>query len=160
MNPIENPTTLLKDWEVEPLGKTAEKEKIFSADDVINAYLQGKKAQADQEKMLRLEKFVGNLKSSIDNSLQIFEFIKKNGFKCHQIFLKIQNIYEFTALFLIAEKDYCDRNFDKIYGKTIDIKKKANQSSTFDFTVILTPKTATFNNKALLIDGFNITYGN
>lgn len=146
-----------QDWNVQPLKQDGES-KVFSADDVIDAYFQGKKAQLNQETQLKIEKLQGNLANAEKLSENIFSYIKENKFECNKVFLKIKDIYSFTAFFLIKEDDYCDDNFLKVYEKTIHIKKEVNTTSTFDFTTILTPNSEHFDNNALLSDGYILSY--
>ena len=146
-----------QDWTIQPLKKEGEL-SVFSADDVIDAYFQGKKAQLNQESQLKIEKLQGNLSNAEKLSEGIFNFIKENNFKCSKVFLKIKDIYSFTSFFLVDEDDYCNDVFLKVYEKTIQIKKEANITSTFDFTTILTPKTEFFDSNVLLADGYILSY--
>lgn len=148
-----------KDWEIKPIKTDPAAGKTFSADDLIDAYFNGKRDQIDQERQLRIEKLNGNLRKAAQLSVQIFDFIKDSGFTCNMVYLKVKNIYSFTALFLVDEDDYCDDSFLQVYEKTIEIKKAENTSTTFDYSTILTPTTKYFDKKSILVDGYILSYG-
>lgn len=145
--------TAKKDWEVKEIKKDT-----FSSDDLINAYFKGRTDQADQEKQLRLEKFKSNLDKAQDLSENIFGYIKSNGYNCNRVYLRVKDIYSYTSLFLINEDDYCNDAFLKVYDKTIQVKKEVNNSNIFDFTTILTADNENLDHKALLADGYILSY--
>lgn len=147
-----------KDWKLNPI-KTDKGTDRFSADDLIDAYFNGKRDQMDEEKQLRLDKLKENIEKASTLSVEIFNHIAELGFKCEMIFLKVKSIYNFTSLFLIEENDFCDDRFLEVYEKTISIKSTVNTGKTFDFTTILTPSTSSFDKKSVLADGYILSYG-
>lgn len=149
---------LTSTWEKTPIREEKGK-KTFSSDDLIDAYLKGKKAQADQDNQMRLEKLEYNLKKAMELSEGMFSAIKSSGFSCDQVRLKIKDIYHFSSVFIVGEDDFCDDKFLEIYEKSIELKKKANKSGTFDFTTIFTPKNEELEEKSLIADGYIFNYG-
>lgn len=147
-----------KDWKLNPI-KTDKGTDRFSADDLIDAYFNGKRDQVDEEKQLRLDKLKENIEKASNLSVEIFNHIGELGFRCEMIFLKVKSIYNFTSLFLIEEDDYCDDRFLEVYKKTISIKNVSNVGKTFDFTTIMTPSSDSFDKKSVLADGYILSYG-
>lgn len=147
----------IPDWDMKPLRKEEGKD-VFSVDNVIDAYLSGRRDQLNHEIQLKFEKLGQNLETATNLSKQIFDFIKENHFRPNKVYLKIKDIYSFTSFFLINEDDYCDDNFLKVYEKTIEIKKQTNKSNTFDYTTILTPYSEFFDSNSLLSDGYILSY--
>ena len=146
------------DWEINPIRKDKEKD-TFSADDLIDAYLAGRKDKSDEDTQLRIEKLESNLKKAQELSINLYNEIKKSGFHCSSVKLKIKDIYHFSSIFLIDENDYCDDNFLKIYEASISLKKEANCSTTFDFTTIFTPESNTLKKETMIADGYILSYG-
>ncbi|MCG9910906.1 MAG: hypothetical protein MH137_06345 [Flavobacteriales bacterium] len=146
------------DWTLNPISK-GNNGSQFSADDLIDAYFNGRKDQVDNDNKLRLETLNKNLERAAKLSLEILAFIRSSGFSCEMVYMKVKNIYQFTALFLVNEDDFCKDEFLSVYKKSVEIKKANNTESTFDFTSIITPANPHFDPNAVLIDGYNLSYG-
>ncbi|MCB0480225.1 MAG: hypothetical protein KDC83_02285 [Flavobacteriales bacterium] len=144
-------------WEATPITKSSE-HSTFSADDLIDAYFNGKKAQVDEEREMRFEKFESNLHRAKQLSEQMLDTIFQNGFKCESIHLKIKDIYHFSSIYLIDEDDYCSDEFLDIYKESIKLKSEANISQSFNYTIIFTPNNEFLNKKRILADGYFLSY--
>lgn len=143
-----------EDWKLEPIkGK-----ETYSVNEVINAYLQGKKAQADADKQLVMDKLNENLSKAQEIAVRLFGYVIDSGFDCKKLFLRIKDIYRYSLLVVVNEDDFCNDEFIKVYEHSIEIKKEVNVSNTFDLTIIFTPESNHLSNSCLLSDGYNFTY--
>jgi len=143
-----------EDWEVYPKSVGT-----YSNDDLIDAYLKGRRDQSNADKKLQEKKFEENLKKSTSIFERLYEYINNSKFNCSTIHLKIKNIYQYSAIFVVDEKDFCNDNFQKIYKRSIDIKKNENKDNTFDITIIFTPNNKHLDKKTMKADGYTLSYG-
>jgi hypothetical protein len=144
-------------WRIKPIREEKGKE-TFSSDDLIDAYLKGRKDAVDSEKQMRFEKLETNLDKAKNLSEKIYEMIKEDGFKCNRVKLKIKDIYNFSSIFLINENDYLNDRFLNIYKKSIRLKKEVNSDKTFDFTTIFAPINDEVEINNMLADGYIFSY--
>lgn len=145
------------DWQISPM-RHEKGNDTYSSDDLIDAYLKGRKDAANIDKQMRLEKLGENLEKAKSLSVHLFESIKKQGFSCSSIKLKIKDIYHYSSIFLVSEDDYINDDFLKIYSESIKIKKEANKEKTFDFTTVFAPMNSDIELNNMLADGYIFTY--
>ena len=143
-------------WELTPLLEEGG-QKYFSADDVINAYLQGKKDQLRDSRRILAEAFEMNLKKALEESEKVYAFLKKEKIKCSGVYLKSKNIDRFNAVFIVDENQWCSKEFDIVYKKSIEIKDRIN-SDTFDYAIIFMPKSDHLDMESLHSDGYIWSY--
>lgn len=148
----------ISNWTVRPV-KDDKVQKKYSEDDMIDAYLKGKREQANSEKQMQLEKLKDNINIVTDIAESLKQEISKNSFNCSDIRLRIKSIFRYSLIFVVNEDDFCNDNFLKIYEYSIDLKKEKNKSDTFDVNIIFTPENENFELDCLLADGYNLSYG-
>ena len=155
----------LEVWGLDPLIPS-ESGNTYSTDDVINAYLKGKEHQRQESKSqqldhiqeILLEKLKVNLNKAALLSEELFREINNSGFKCDSVRLKIKDVSNYMAIFLVDEKDFCSDDFLKIYDRSIEIKRENNASSTFNFSTLFTPKTIDTEPLNMVADGYILSY--
>ncbi|MBE9492094.1 MAG: hypothetical protein IMY70_04355 [Bacteroidetes bacterium] len=145
------------DWKIIPERKGKEK-KIYSGDDVIDAYLKGKKDQKNSDTQVFIDKLKDNLNLAKSISEKLYSIIINHGFKCKIVKLKIKDIYTYTSLFIIDEDDFCKDDFLKIYKESIKIKKEVNTSKTFNYNTMFSPDNRELSDNCVSIDGFYLSY--
>jgi len=145
-------------WILQPITKEKGK-NVFSSDEVIDAYLKGRKDEADSHTKLLWEKLESNLSRARKLSSELFNEINQSGFEASKLHLKIKDIFNFAAIYIIDEDDYCDDNFSDIYKKSIQLKKEVNRDNTFDLTIIFTPESEHLMDSHMLADGYVYSYG-
>lgn len=143
---------LPEDWEIQTTTEQRERES-YSADDVINAYIQGKKVQNALNGRILNE----NLKKAMKLSSSFSEVLKEKNIKCKLTLLKPKQITEFESIFVIDEEDYISPQFDEIYRLTISEKAKVN-NDTFHFSYIFIPDTENLNREKLSSNGYVFEY--
>jgi hypothetical protein len=145
------------EWEIQPLYKD-EKNEIFSIDDIINAYLGGKvDVLKNFEDKAVGEAFGKNLQLAKNTSVDFYNSLLGRGVKSERVYLKIKNKERFNALFLIDEDQWCSEDFDKEYIQANETKSKINDDS-FEYSIILMPKSDHFDRESLLSDGYLLSY--
>jgi len=144
-------------WVVNPLEVSTG--FIFSADEVINAYFQGKKDQKSENRNILMEKLEVNLVKAKKASEELYHLIDSKGFKCVEVLLKVKNIATFNSLFIINEEDFVKDEFQEIYIESIRKKKELNDSTTFEFSTIFMPTSGDLIMNSLLADGYILNYG-
>ena len=146
----------LGNWKINPYKKGDEIK--YSANEVIEAYFSGKNAQKREDEQVLFEKFAENIEKATKNAESLFTYIKQQGFECNSIYLRIKDIYNFITLFVVDENDFCSENFKKVYEESIKIKKKLNNSNTFDFSIFFTPRNKHLSIESLRADGYLMSY--
>ncbi len=147
----------ISDWQISPLKQEKGKE-TFSADDLIDAYLKGRKDAAGFDKQMRMDKLDTNLEKAKELSVKLYNSINGLGFKCSSIKLKIKDIYHFSSIFIVNEEDYINDDFLKVYKESMTLKNKANKEKTFDFTTIFAPMHSKVEINNMLADGYIFSY--
>ena len=102
----------LESWEIE---SPAEREKFFSSDAVIDAYLKGKKDGLEKEQKLVFQKFDENIKLSKNSTNQLYAHLIKGGFKPLGAYIKFESWDKFSSLIAVSEEDYVTDDFLNIY---------------------------------------------
>ncbi len=151
-----SPSLTNKDWELQPTSEKGEKVS-FSADVVINAYLQGKRDQHDDTERVLEEKLNENLGKAMEISSKFFNTLKSKEIKCRLVLLKPKKITEFESIFIVDKRDYISPQFEDVYRLAISEKTKIN-SDTFHFSYIFIPYSESLNREQLLSDGYVLEY--
>ncbi|TNF50612.1 MAG: hypothetical protein EP305_00010 [Bacteroidetes bacterium] len=146
------------EWNIQPMYKD-ETNEIFSIDDIIDAYLGGKIdiLKKFEDKAVG-EAFGKNLKLAKEASVRFYHNLLNSGIKSEKVYLKVKDKERFNALFLIDEDQWCDDEFDEKYLEAKDLKSELN-SNSFDYSIILMPKSTSFDKASLLSDGYLLSYG-
>ena len=145
------------DWQIRPI-KEEKGYETYSSDDLIDAYLKGRKDAADSDRQMRFEKLESNLDKAKELSEKLIGIINKEGFNCNIIKLKIKDIYNFSSIFLVNEDDYLKDEFLKIYKRSIQLKREVNSDTTFDFNTIFAPINSDVEINNMLADGYIFSY--
>lgn len=146
-------------WDLEPIYKSDDNVLFFSVDDIINAYLAGKADTLKNFTDVALgEAFAKNLELAKSSSVKFYQDLIDAGIRTDKVYLKIKNKERFNAIFSIDENQWCQDDFNKFYIKAMDIQESVN-SDSFDYAIILMPKSDSFNKEALVSDGYLLSYG-
>ncbi len=144
------------DWKFEPTTEQQER-KSFSADTVINAYLQGRRDQSIERENVLTEKFNENLDKAKKISSKFYGILKDKGITCKHILLRPNKITEFESIFVVDKNDYVSPQFEDIYKLAI-LEKTQENSDTFHFTFIFIPYSENLNRDKLSTDGYILEY--
>ena len=136
-------------WEIEP--------KTFSVDDVINAYIEGRKDGMSELEKIQHEKLLSNIEKLKELSLTFLDLLKAKKISCKSIKLKINTITNFEVLYLVSKEDFISSEFLDVYKLSM-AKKKEVASDTFQVDFMFMPYIENINEEKILSDGFIISY--
>lgn len=119
LNTINNITTS-KNWEF-----TVSKE-YFTGDEVIEAYLQGKKAGLKDMQKLILTTLSRNVNDTGKYISEIIGYMKKEGFSPKTAYLKIESWNFLKVLITISEEEFISKKFLEIYDYVSNYENKIN----------------------------------
>ncbi len=144
------------DWELQTTEEQKKRE-LFSADAVVNAYLQGRKDQNIENEIILTEKLNENLDKAMKLSASFSDILKHKNIKYMHVLLRPKQITEFESIFIIDKKDYISPGFEEIYKLAISEKAKAN-NDTFHFSYTFIPYAESLNRNKLSSDGYVLEY--
>src|SRR5262245_5401875 len=111
--------------------------ETYTGDDLIDAFIRGKKAGRDEQKKILLER----IKENINKATQLSEVLYKKAIdekiKLYEIHLKADNISSYTALFIADNSDFLSDKFRSIYTTARHLKNEAETDTfyiSFTFT--------------------------
>ena len=140
-------TTLPKTWK-----KTTPIEEIYTADDVVEAYLTGKKAGIKASLQPQVIVLQQNLVRVDKATRQLLNTLKKK-LNPKTAYLKITHWNNFEVLITIPEKEFVSKEFLKVYDdsqKAEDILNKDSIIVSYSFA----PVGSSFNETHVGSDGF------
>lgn len=142
-------TTLPENWKKETT--------FYSGDDMINAYLQGKKRGKDEYMNDLAKIFKKNLNIATTVSERLHEVALKKKINIKSIHLKADGVYKFTALFIADYNDFIDDKFKKIIREA---RKSKNEliNENFYINFSFSPKSDSISDKTLSTDGYFLKY--
>lgn len=109
-------------WEL-----TAPKDKLFSSDHVIDAYLKGKNDGLEQQQKLVIEKLVVNIKKSTEHTSNVLSYLKKEKFHPLSAYLRINSWDDFTMLIVLPQKEFIDEKILKVYNYISKVENMAKE---------------------------------
>lgn len=138
---------------------TKEESKLkYSEDDLIDAFLRGKEAQANQTEQILLEKLVSNLTLAKDAGISLFGKLKETGIDCKKAFLRINSIAEFEILTVLAKENYENDTVSGAY-KTARLLKKEVNNNSFRMWFSFMSESDHLNTERIISDGYYFKYG-
>lgn len=138
--------------------ETPAPKKVYSDNDVINAYIKGRADGMIQQQIILLEKFKNNLEKAKTIAGKFYNELNEK-FNCLYLKLKATDITEFEALVVIDEADFIKDNFKNAYQEARKLKKEVNET-TFNLSFSFMPFSKNIDDNALLIDGYFLQYAN
>lgn len=103
---------------------TSQKEKLFSSDHVIDAYLKGKNEGLEEAQKLVLEKLVANISKTGKHTTEILSFLKKKKFNPISAFLKINSWDDFTIMIVMPQNEFLDEKIIPVYDFISEFENK------------------------------------
>ncbi|RPA68439.1 hypothetical protein EF405_12340 [Cyclobacteriaceae bacterium YHN15] len=106
-------------WEL-----TAPKEKLFSSDHVIDAYLKGKNHGLEQQQRLILEKLISNINKAGKDTSAILSFLKKKKLNPIAAYLRINSWDDFSILIILPQDEFLDKRMLRVYDFISDLESR------------------------------------
>ena len=149
---------LSKELQIEHWKK--EKETVYTANDLINAWLKGKAEGAAEEKKILMQKFEDNIKFACEISSEIIHKIEGKGIKCKFALVGAEGISYFKSLLFIDPINFSSLSKLKSVYKEARRISQSKINNTFYITHSVLPlDKANINQKRILADGFFMRYG-
>lgn len=130
---------------------------IYTGDDLIAAYLKGKKEQRDQTKREFMEKFKKNIEKAKNASEHLLGTLEKKGFGIDSIHLKADTFSNFSILFVVDKNDFIKDQFREAF---IEARKEkvGVEKEAFVINFNFTPSSDHLDEKCLNSEGFFLRY--
>lgn len=109
-------------WEL-----TSPKEKLYSSDHVIDAYLKGKDDGLEQQQRLIFEKLVSNMEKAGRDTLKVWTLLKDNKFNPIGAYLRINSWDDFSMLIILNQKDFLDERMLRVYEHISEIESNVEE---------------------------------
>lgn len=142
-----------------PSNKWEKQDNAFTTDDVINAYLTGRKDGKSAAQVAKNALFDNNLNKAKELSEGLFKKLTDIGFNIDSIHIKAESIVDFTALIVTSKDDYINDGIRKAFSISRKIKQE-NQNESFNIFFTFTYAADTLKEEVLESDGFFLKYGN
>lgn len=97
-------------WEL-----TSPKERLFSSDHVIDAYLKGKNDGLEQQQRLIFEKLVSNISKAGKDTSGILAYFRKKKFNPIAAYLRINSWDNFSILIILPQEEFLDKRMLSVY---------------------------------------------
>ena len=141
-----------------PSQESWEKQQdVITQNDVIDAYLHGRKQGRTDYQIAMNNLFETNLTKAQEASEKLYEDLKSLTINVNSIHLKADAVTNFMALIVADDKDYLDDKFLKGIRASRKIKTTVD-SSDFIINFIFTHNTKTLNEDCLDSDGYFLKY--
>lgn len=141
--------TIGNDWKQNP--------ETYTGDDLIDAFIRGKKAGRNEHKKVLLERIGENVNKATQLSERLYKIAVDQQIGLYGIHIKAENISTYTALFLVDNSDFLSDNFRSIYTSARQIKNEA-ETDTFYISFSFTPKSEQLSEDCLVANGFFLKY--
>jgi hypothetical protein len=142
----------------EPMGNNwKQNSETYTGDDLIDAFIRGKKAGRDEQKKILWERISENVNKATQLSERLYNIAIDQKFKLFEIHIKAENISTYTALFLVDNEDFLSDRFRSIYTTARQLKNEA-ETDTFYISFSFTSKSEQLSEDCLVADGFFLKY--
>lgn len=148
VNEIINPAS----WEF-----TSPKEKLFSSDHVIDAYLKGKNESLEQQQRLIIEKLISNINKSGKHTSEILTFLKKKEFNPFSAFLRINSWDDFSILIVLPQEEFLDEKILEIYNFISEFEQKVSEEM-YQIQVTICDTDENIDENYIRSDGFALKH--
>jgi hypothetical protein len=109
-------------WEL-----TSPKDKLFSSDHVIDAYLKGKNDGLEQQQRLIIEKLVSNINKAGKNTSDILSFLRKKKLNPISAYLRINSWDDFSVLIILPQDEFLDKKMISVYNYISELENKVDE---------------------------------
>lgn len=109
-------------WEL-----TSPKDKLFSSDHVIDAYLKGKNDGLEQQQRLIIEKLVSNITKAGRDTTDILSFLKKKKLNPISAYLRINSWDDFSILIILPQVEFLDKKMLSVYDYISELENRVDE---------------------------------
>lgn len=141
-----------RNWEI-----TESQQYLYSDDEIIEAYLQGRKYERDRKQEELQKSFQQNLKQAAVVTQQAIDLLTKQGYHPCNAFLRPNHFADFNIILTVSEDDFLDDGFPEIYNTIHQFEQEASKNGVnifFDFV----DESPSFSEEHLKSDGYVLKY--
>jgi hypothetical protein len=137
--------------------KWKREENVYTGNDLIDAYLQRKKAGQDEVFTILSKTFDENLERAMSLSERLYYDAESKNIRFKNIHLRAESLTKFAALFVAEKEDFVSDSFRNIF---ISARKIKNDENADDFYISFSfmPDVKSLNEDCLNADGFFMKY--
>lgn len=146
-----------KTQEQSPISHWKKSEGTFSADAVIDAYLNGVEVGKNKHTKILIDELKANLGESSSAVEEMIEEGNKLKIHVHDVFLKADAITNFTALFIIREEDFVSETSLEIFAIARKIKSGHIREGYY-ISFLFMPYSLNLKESYLISDGYSWKY--
>jgi hypothetical protein len=128
----------------------------FTSDELISAYLPGKKEGQELQQQKRRATFISNIHLATKTAEKFYAFLSDAKVVPH-VRLRANSIQSFDFAFLLDQDTYLSDKLDEANSYAYELRK-ACSTDAFSVYFYLFPKTATLDLNLMISDGFSIFY--
>lgn len=136
--------------------KNWDSQTTFSSDEVIDAYYMG----VDEGKssvMTALKKQLdSNIGLAAKYAVQLYAKSKQSAIDLKGIYLKVDDIARFSALFIVDKDTFISEEFLRVYAIAESCRQEAEKDVDLNFSFL--PDTGEINGSLLSSDGYYLKY--
>lgn len=140
-----------------PLPHWKQESNSFTGDELIDAYLRGRKDERSQNQEILMERFNTNLTLAASLSEELYREAVELELMINTVHLKAESISKFAILFVIAMDDFLSENFTKLSSKAKTIRERS-KSDKFYTSFLFTPLSPTISEECITSDGYIFKY--
>jgi len=133
---------------------TEHKRESFTYDDIIDAYIKGKKEASKENLVLIKEKLKENLKKAGKQTSEVISKLKDKKIEVHAAHLKIYNWNEVEVLFIVPQAHFLDPGFLKAYEIVTELEKQYYEGETYSITFSFVDNSENLDKNKIESDGF------
>ena len=141
-------------WEV-----SVDKNSIFTNDDIIDAYLKGKKEGVKETNQIFVDKLNENIDKSAVFTDRMLSFLKTKKLNPISAHLKIQSFNDFVILITLPEDQFISEKFLVSYDFAATIEEEVIDDKYYNVMFMFSDREdGDFNTNLLVSDGFFMDY--
>jgi len=142
-------------WEVKP-----QKWDCYTGNNVIDAYLQGKRDGLESHQRILAKALAGNIAKCGDYVQRLFRHLRAQGFAPREAFLRINDIDLFDIMVCVPKRDFWNEDFGEAYRCTWGIKDELEASDAgFSIEFSFLGFHDNYSMDKIFEDGFVLKYG-
>lgn len=97
-------------WELTP-----DKDKLFSSDQVVDAYMKGRKEGLRQSQKLIVDKLISNINKAGEHARKAIDFLTKNKIEYNGAYLKVDSWDDLSVMIVLPEREFLSDKMLKVY---------------------------------------------
>jgi hypothetical protein len=141
----------------------APRENIYSCDQVIDAYLEGKSEGVQQTQKLIVRELERNVRKTVEQADRFIEHLASMRFHPFSAYIRIDEWDTFTILVAVPDEEWCDPRFLEVFDYIIKAEQGvSNEFYNLEIQVFGACGPESLNETSIFADGFilklNITY--